>query len=1014
MTPSRITSVHLILSALLLIYSGSISYAQRDVNIWYFGNRAGLDFNIPPGTTASPAEVTTSAMSAFEGSAVVTDRTTGALLFYTDGIVVFDRNDTPMPGASGGNQLGGGSSSTQAALVVPDLANLNRYFIFTTAHEGGGAAEFSIADMTQRGGLGDVTIRRQPLPTIGGTPPPARVCEKLVATRDQAGTGFWVLIHEFRPDATGSNAFYAYHVSTTGIDAVRMSNVGASIMNPAFNARGEMKISPDGTWLATVNESLVSELFRFNNLTGAVTFVTQLDAGQQHYGVSFSPNSQLLYINDGWIATPRAIDQFNLANPTSAAILASRTEIGVATAGSLGGMQIAPDGRIYIAHNGSATLSAINCPNIPGTGCGFVDVAFTFTGARRSSWGMPSLILESVATPRFAGRDTTICAGQSVQIGLDSLPGHLYSWNADPTLSNANVSRPIATPAVTTSYPMQVTRPHGCIERDTITVTVNPLPVITLTADTAICAGESIQLNAAGGVQFEWDPAADLSATNIANPVATPVATRTYTVRVRNAADCADSARVTITVNPRPIIDAGVDATICQQESVQLSASGTPGASFRWLPGTGLSDSTISNPVAAPRATTIYTVIATNPTGCSDTDEVIVTVNPRPVATASPDVAICAGDTIMLAASGGPGVRWEPTTGLGTPNSANTTASPATTTTYAVIVTSGAGCSDTTSVTVTVNPRPVAVVTAPFDTVCNGQSKQLNASGGTSFTWFPTTGLSDPNIPNPVASPTTSTLYSVVVTDLNGCRDTAAVDMTVVTPSIQLAFPDTTSDPRTRGFRLPIRIQALAQPVRCLPDSFTVEVEFNASLFFPNGVSIGTITRNQIVNGRRIIAISFPSGTPLVSGILTELLGDVLLGDSASTGLHFRSITFNGLTVTSDSIDGRLGLLPICLEGGERLLDFGDGFGVSKIMPNPAGREVAVEVRTVELGTTRLQIYSSGGALVASQEWIAWKPAATGGETRRFLLPADLPGGLYQVVLQTPARRDVKTLIIVK
>ncbi len=1014
MTPSRASFTRLLSFLILFTFSSTLAVAQRDVNIWYFGNLAGLDFNIPPATTASPAEVTTSAMNAIEGSALVTDRTTGQLLFYTQGIQVFDRNNTPMPAATGANQLGGGPSSTQAALTVPDLANPDRYFIFTTPDLGGGPAEFSIVDMTLRGGLGDVPTRRQALPTLGGTPPPQRVCEKVIATRDAAGTGFWVLFHEFTQNAAGSNAIYAYHLSATGIDAVRVSNVGTPIGNTTSFSRGEMKISPDGTWLATANENQVCELFRFNNSTGAVTLVTTLDNGQQHYGVSFSPNSRLLYINDGWNTQPRSIDQFNLANPTAAAILASRVEVGVSATGFLGGMQIAPDGRIYIAHNNANTLSVINCPNVAGVGCGFVDVGFTFTGARKSSWGMPSLILESVATPQFAGRDTAICLGESVRIGLDSIPGHLYTWSPDASLSSPNVARPIATPTTTTSYPIQITTPHGCIERDTITVTVNPRPTIVITRDTAICSGESIQLSASGGVTFQWDPVTDLSNPAIAAPVATPTATTTYTVRVTNATACVDSARVTITVNPKPTVDAGSDTAICDGDSRQLQATGPPGVSFRWSPGTGLNDTVIANPTATPSVTTTYTVVATNASGCSDTDVVTITVLPKPVASISADVTICEDDATILVASGGSTFRWVPGTGLSDSSIATPTARPATTTTYTVIVGNGAGCLDTASVTVTVNERPVAVVRQPFDTVCAGQSRQLSVLGGTSVTWSPPTGLSNPNVPDPIASPTTSTLYTAIVSNDNGCTDTATIDVVVITPSIRFILPDLVADPHTRGLAIPITMESVAEPLVCRPDSLTIEVEFNASLFVPRSVSNGTITRNQVIAGRRILGISFGADAAPVSGDLFTILGDVLLGDSLTTDLSFRSIKYTGLLVTTDSVNGSLSISPICVEGGNRLLDFGDEFGVAKIVPNPAGREIAVEVRTVELGSTRLVVYSSGGDVVALQEWVATQSAANGGELRRIPLPPDLPSGLYQVVLQTPARRDAKPLIIVK
>jgi hypothetical protein len=309
-------------------------------------------------------------------------------------------------------------------------------------------------------------------------------------------------------------------------------------------------------------------------------------------------------------------------------------------------------------------------------------------------------------------------------------------------------------------------------------------------------------------------------------------------------------------------------------------------------------------------------------------------------------------------------------------------------------------------------------VSAASDTVCAGQSTQLTASGGINFRWSPGTGLSDSTIPNPVARPAATTTYTVVVENENGCTDSGSVTLTVVTPTIRITLPDTVGDPHTLGYRLPIRIDIPAQAglenFPCVPDSMTLELEFNASLFFPRSSSRGAITRNEVIGGRRIVAILFDPSTQIdTSAILTELVGDVMLGDSVSTPLLVRSMRFSGI-VNSDSVNGLFTLTPICRQGGDRLLDFGDGFGLTKIAPNPSGGQVVVEVRTVELGATQLAVYSAGGAQVFTTEWTAEQSAETGGELRQIALPSDLPGGMYQVVLLTPARRDVKTLIITK
>jgi hypothetical protein len=880
-----------------------------------------------------------------------------------------------------------------------------------------------------QGTLGDVTVRRQAFPTLGGISPPADVAEKVAATRDAARSGFWIIFHEYTSGAAGTNAFYAYHLSAAGIDNVNVSNVGTPIVNggSGLRARGEMKISPDGTLLATANEEQVSELFRFNNSTGAVSLIVTLDANQEHYGVSFSPNSRLLYINTGWgLTNPSTnIFQYNLASLAPAAITASRVQVGTSSDGSLGGMQIAPDGRIYITKNGSTSLGAINCPDVAGVGCTYIDKAFTFTGSRSGSWGLPNLILESVATPSFAGpTDTSICIGSSVRIGIAARPGYTYSWTPGGTLSSTTAADPIASPASTTIYQVTATNPFGCTTIDNVTVTVNPLPQIVKSNDTTICAGQSTPLTASGGATFRWSPATGLSDPNIANPVASPSATTTYNVTVTNASGCSDSAKVTVTVNPLPVVDAGSPVSICSGKSVRIGSAPVAGLTYSWSPPTGLDNANIANPtvtLSAPGPVT-YTVTVTNASNCVDSDKVVVTVNANPVASAGRDSALCAGSSLQLGSPPTAGLTylWTPPAGLSNPAIANPIATPAATTTYMVTVTNASGCIDSGKVTLTVNPRPVATV-LPADTICAGRGKKITASGGTIYRWSPPTGLSDPNIPDPVVSPLTTTTYRVVVENQFGCLDSANVAVTVVTPRIILSVPDTVGDPHTHDYHIPIGIQIPIQigsaqaSFPCVPDSLTVELEFNASLFFPKSVTRGRITRNEVVNGRRVIAISFDAGTPIdASSVLTDLVGDVLLGDSTSTPILFRSIDWKGLIVNSDSIDGSLGLLPYCLSGGARLLDFATGFGVTKVAPNPGSGEIVVEVRTVELGETRLEVYSSSGQRVYVTGWTAESSASTGGEGRRIILPADMPSGVYQVMLVTPARRDTKTLIITR
>ncbi len=229
------------------------------------------------------------------------------------------------------------------------------------------------------------------------------------------------------------------------------------------------------------------------------------------------------------------------------------------------------------------------------------------------------------------------------------------------------------------------------------------------------------------------------------------------------------------------------DQEICAGESVQLEVQPQPsGASYSWSPATGLSSTSVPNPTATPPSTITYTVTVTTPDGCSGSTSITITVSP-PIQLSTSDQTICQGDTVQIGVtvSGGTSpysYSWSPATGLSDPNVAQPEASPQSTTVYTVTVTDAIGCSTQATVTVTVNPKPT--ITLSDVEVCQGDTVQIGAEaqGGTppySYSWSPATGLSDPNVAQPDASPQTTTEYTVTVTDAKGCSVQGTVTVTV-------------------------------------------------------------------------------------------------------------------------------------------------------------------------------------------------------------------------------------------
>jgi gliding motility-associated-like protein len=297
-----------------------------------------------------------------------------------------------------------------------------------------------------------------------------------------------------------------------------------------------------------------------------------------------------------------------------------------------------------------------------------------------------------------------------------------------------------------------------------------PPMTINTSSDTTVCAGTSVQLNASGGISYQWYPSAGLNNPNISNPVATPASTTTYYVIVSNGI-CSDTDSVVVTILPSPVADAGADTVICIGNNVQLNASG--GTSYSWSPSTGLSNPNISNPIAAPSSTTTYYVIVSSG-NCFSTDSVTVIVSPPPTADAGLDVTICEGESVQLSASGSNSYSWSPSIGLSDANIPNPIASPSATTHYVVTVYNGQ-CYDSDTITVTVVPSPFVDLGPDINIDKNTPVILTANTSATSFAWSPTNNLSCNTCQSITVVPDTTTTYYVTVSDSNGCTGTDSV-----------------------------------------------------------------------------------------------------------------------------------------------------------------------------------------------------------------------------------------------
>ncbi|MDF2437811.1 MAG: hypothetical protein K0Q95_2187 [Bacteroidota bacterium] len=361
---------------LLLILSSALTfsgYSQKEADNWYFGTFAKLSF-----VTGSPVAGVGS-LASTEGTASISSPS-GATLFYTDGVTVWDVTNSPMPNGTG---LMGDGSSSQSAIVVPSPTSPSQYYLFTTPPDGGTAGfRYSMVDMTLNAGKGDVTATKNVMLTDS-------IAEKICAIKDAFGSGYWIMVHKW-----GTDEFYAYHLTATGIAAPVVSHAGSVHTTTTFqNTYGQMKFNMCGDKLAlAIGYQDKIELFDFNKSTGVVSNAISFPMGYHVYGVEFSQNSQNLYATT---YDPSAtLVAFNITLPSETLIAASK--VPLSNTSGLYALQIGSHGKIYVAESfGSPFLGVINNPDIFGAGANYDEMGITIDpngNGTGGSLGLPSFL----------------------------------------------------------------------------------------------------------------------------------------------------------------------------------------------------------------------------------------------------------------------------------------------------------------------------------------------------------------------------------------------------------------------------------------------------------------------------------------------------------------------------------------------------------------------------------------------------------------------------------------------
>lgn len=747
----------LLFCAGLLCCLTNFANGQKQANNWYFGSYAGLNFS-----SGAPVPLTNGNLVTNEGCATISDGTTGNLLFYTDGVTVWNSQHGVMPNGTG---LLGNSSTTQSAIAVPVPGSNTQYYIFTVDAQAGleppsttgfGGFAYSILDMTLDGGLGDITSTKN-VRLLTPT------CEKLTAVRACNGLDIWVVVHQWN-----TNAFYAYLITPTGISAPVISNTGIVHQDVGSGVKhettGYMKFSPDAKKLALVcyYDLNTMQFFDFDNNTGIISnpvtdnsfntlLAEDIAAGNGLYGCAFSPDNSKLYV--GWFGYgnydyylegiyPSYLWQYNMQAGDSAAIVSSRTLIYSSAQFGYGAIQIGPDGKMYMSKtdrsnttNGySNYLDVINDPNALGTACNFVSGGLYLGGvSNQCIFGLPDIV-ESFLIPQYAASFTyNGCTGSTSITFTDStLNGTISSlWNfgdpssgASDTSSQVNGTHTYNSPG---TYTATLYLTNAC-KTDTFTqqVVVGSVYASITVNSNATCGnnnGSATAVPSGGNGSFKYAWSNSDSTATVSN-----LSGNNYSVTV-SSQGCSASASATIGSTSAVTVDTSSTEAGCSGggSATVTPTGGSAPFSYKWDNG----DTTAT----APNLTGgNYQVTVTGAGNCSVTASVTVNSTGTPlIISASYTNTSCGNNngTAKVTVTTGTATGYAWSNQATTDSISGLSAGP-----YSVTVTGSGGCSATASVTVGSSSNTPVTISSNKNIICSGDSAQICASTGyTTYTW---------------------------------------------------------------------------------------------------------------------------------------------------------------------------------------------------------------------------------------------------------------------------------------
>jgi gliding motility-associated-like protein len=590
-----------------LILSGE-AFCQKEANTWYFGNRAGLDFNQTP-----PRALYNSKASSYEGFTSISDKN-GELIFYSNGITVVNRQHQPM---KNGAHITGDISSTMGTVIVPLPGNDSIYYLFTTgaAFQETRQLLYNIINIKGDNGLGEVVQSNILIEDV--------IFEKIAAVRHCNKKDVWIVVHKW-----DSDEYHSYLVTAAGLNPVPVvSKAAVSITGNENNGIGSLKFAANGTKLAAVHafENNLVELMDFNNLNGVISnpVVFQPSVPRNatftgSYGVEFSPNGRLLYVSvNSSFTEPCLLYQFDISSNNATSILATKQLIANATPFFAGALQMGPDQKIYMAMWNDTSISVIENPDVFGAGCNFKYNKIFVGAATREpvQFGLPNFIqsyFDSSSNP-YDFKRTSDCLNKNVAFkisrtaGIDSVKWDFGDGQQSQALQPVNnYANPGFYNVQLIVYKIDCSGSNDTVNRRIwIAATGNFLG-----KDTSGCDNLALSIGVAAidGANYLWNNGA------VSNTITTTNFGLYWLELNQNGCKLRDSLNVF--EKQKPAVNIGNDTFVCNNKPIVLNAGNNIASGYLWNTGE-------TSPFISINKAGIYYVTVTGNL-CAATDTVIV------------------------------------------------------------------------------------------------------------------------------------------------------------------------------------------------------------------------------------------------------------------------------------------------------------------------------------------------------------------------------------------------------